>query len=250
MGEPPDKKVFNQEDRTRLRAALIAYMKDHDIGVPTLHARIAQAAGRHGDLLPLKTLQRFLAGTTRTNDALLSHCFQFAENVAPKAGLEAFTDAALTFFERDQCGEAGTALTGRWSGSAASNKTGISVMRTATGEDLTSAETSEMTIAANGSGLHIRETVTNPAATRTAKYDAGFRHSYEGIVLAFEPLICVLLKNMATRLPRTYWLQMADDQTLAGHGAEGIFEAGPMRVVTDLAAFRFERAAEGDVSDG
>ena len=68
---PAGKNRFDTAERERIRAAILRYMEAHRIGVPTLQARIAQAADRSLDLIPLKTLQRFLAGATRTNDAFL-----------------------------------------------------------------------------------------------------------------------------------------------------------------------------------
>lgn len=232
------KRTFSQDDRARLRASLLDYMKEHKIGVPTLQLRIAQAAGREPHLLPLKTLQRFLADTTRTNDSLLSLCFQFAESVKPKAEGEALAEAAAAFFDAPASG--GEGLNGRWIGAAAGNKRGIVVV--AAGVDRTSVTTSELVIDTpeNAKGLRIRETVTNPAANRTAKYDPGFRHRYEGMALSFSPLLCVILKNTLTRLPRTYWLN-SDPDTMHGHGVEAIFGASPQQLVSDLAAFRFER---------
>jgi hypothetical protein len=48
---------------------------------------------------------------------------------------------------------------------------------------------------------------------------------------------------MLTRLPRTYWLQLTRFDVLVGHGAEAIFGA-TQQLVSDLAAFKFERAEE------
>ena len=40
------KTIFDPADRARLRAALIGYMKEHDIGVPALIGRIETITGR------------------------------------------------------------------------------------------------------------------------------------------------------------------------------------------------------------
>jgi hypothetical protein len=238
------KKEFSQDDRARLRAALLAYMEEHRIGVPTLQVRIAQAAGREPHLLPLKTLQRFLADTSRTNDGLLSLCFQFAETLEPKAGPEGFAEAADAFFETTVNGGNRSVLLGRWTGLAQRNKTGMSVVNQ-TGMDISSVQTSELKLELleNGKGLKTTEKVTNPGGNRNAKYDPGMQHIYEGIAVQFRPLICLIAKNLLTRLPRTYWLQESDTGFLIGHGAEAIFgvREGDKKVVSDLAHFRFER---------
>lgn len=233
------KKEFSQEDRANLRAVLIDYMKEHDIGVPTLQLRIAKATDREPHLLPLKTLQRFLADTTRTNDMMLSLCFQFAETVTPRTETDALSHAAEAFFDVPKVEESQSALIGRWSGSTPGNKMGVIVLQGGIDED--SAITSQMTIERipRDNGLKIKETVTNPSAKPKTEYDPGFRHSYEGIALQFSPLLCIILKNMLTRLPRTYWLRAVDDE-LAGHGTEAIFGA-KKQLVSDLLAFKFER---------
>lgn len=239
------KKEFSEEDRTRLRSVIKEYMGQHDIGAPALRVRIAQATGRSPNLIPLKTLQRFLDATHRTNDPFLVPCFQFAETVRPKPAAEMLSEAASAFFNARRV-DGLDALAGRWAGAAAGNKTGITVMRTATGEDLTSVPVSELVFQRAGDALSVRETVLNPEATRNAKYDGDFRHTYDGIALRFDTLIYLVLKNTTTLLPRSYWLQWDGDRRLTGHGVEALLDAGPARTVTDLTAYKFERAVEED----
>jgi hypothetical protein len=236
------KKEFSQEDRANLRAVLIEYMKEHDIGVPTLQLRIAKATGREPHLLPLKTLQRFLADTTRTNDALLSLCFQFAETVGQRTETDALSQAAEAFFDSPKKEDSRFALIGRWSGTTTGNKSSMVLLRG--GKDESTAITSQMTIdrMPKSSGLKIKETVINPAADQTTEYDSGFHLSYEGIALQFSPLVCIILKNMLTNLPRTYWLRLSDSE-LEGHGTEAIFGA-KRQLVSDLMAFKFERITD------
>ena len=73
---------FDLAERERIRQALLAYMKEHKIGVPTLAARIKASHPREMEI-PWKTLQRFLAGT-RTHDMALTICKAFAENLPNK----------------------------------------------------------------------------------------------------------------------------------------------------------------------
>lgn len=244
MAEPPPiKSEFSEEDRSRLRAALNSYMDAHDIGAPTLQARIAKATGRNPKLVPLKTLQRFLGGSIRTNDAFLMPCFQFVESIRPKTRAETLSEAAFAFFDVRRVDGRDTLL-GRWRGTAAGNKVGITVIRASTGHDLTSVPVSELIFQTVGDETLVRESLFNPEASRTAKYEEGFRHTYEGIALRFDTLVYLVLKNTTTLLPRSYWLQWDGDESLSGHGAEALLDAGPTRTVTDLAAFKFERAAE------
>ena len=73
---------YDTRERERIRAALIGYMKEHLIGVPTLAKRIKEAHPRQMEI-PLRTLQRFLAGL-RTNDMALDICAAFVENLPNK----------------------------------------------------------------------------------------------------------------------------------------------------------------------
>lgn len=81
--EPARKSSFDQLERERIRAALFRYMEEHRIGVPTLIAHMAKAVGRDQRYIPQKTLQRFLAGEMRTNDASVSIFHEFARALPP-----------------------------------------------------------------------------------------------------------------------------------------------------------------------
>jgi hypothetical protein len=73
---------FDLTERERIRQALLAYMKEHKIGTPTLALRIRQSHPREMEI-PLKTLQRFLAGI-RTHDMALVICKAFVEKLPNK----------------------------------------------------------------------------------------------------------------------------------------------------------------------
>lgn len=81
--EPARKSAFDHGDRERIRAALFRYMEEHGIGVPTLIAHMAKAVKREARYIPQKTLQRFLAGEMRTNDASVSIFHEFARTLPP-----------------------------------------------------------------------------------------------------------------------------------------------------------------------
>ena len=69
---------YDTEQRDRARLILLNYMKQHGIGVPRLARRITAALPRRPDI-PVKTLQRFLAGKMRTNDMQADYYVHFAE---------------------------------------------------------------------------------------------------------------------------------------------------------------------------
>jgi hypothetical protein len=83
---------YDAQERERIRAALIGYMKEHLIGVPALATRIRQSHPREMEI-PLKTLQRFLAGK-RTQDMALIICAAFVANLPNKpTALQALADS-------------------------------------------------------------------------------------------------------------------------------------------------------------
>ena len=76
---------YDELVRERVRRELVHYKEEHGIGVPALQQRIADAIEDTPDRIPLKSLQRFLAGTHRTEDALVHLCIVFLSKVIPFA---------------------------------------------------------------------------------------------------------------------------------------------------------------------
>ena len=68
---------YSEGARDAIRAQMISYAKRHQIGVPTLLVRMAEATGRSQFQISQKTLQNFLAGTRRTNDGFVKICDDF-----------------------------------------------------------------------------------------------------------------------------------------------------------------------------
>jgi hypothetical protein len=249
----PRKTQFNLADRERLRAALRNYMQENRIGVPTLQLRIADAADRSPDLLPLKTLQRFLADCGRTNDAFLQPCFQFAQSLPTAAKSDDFTRELADFFGLPMGGEKGAPrsapvrLAGRYKVSAERRERTVRVIES----DETEFKLGYSTCTVEGDGqaqFLFREEVFNPAMVNPAP--SGTRHSYEGALLFFDPLVFVVAKNLLTRLPRAYWLREFEGRTLAGYGMEAAFlhETEVARPYSNPVDFSFERMDEEEAS--
>jgi hypothetical protein len=72
---------YDLAHRERIRQTLLAYMKEHKIGVPRLAARIKEAVHRHPEI-PVKSLQRFMKGEVRTIDMHVGFIAQFADKVS------------------------------------------------------------------------------------------------------------------------------------------------------------------------
>lgn len=95
--------AFDEAERGRIRRGLAQYKDQHGIGVPTLQARICDAIGdKIGDRVPLKTLQRFLSGTHRSDDAFVAHLESFLMQVAPPPPEQAFADSLRHFLLSDE----------------------------------------------------------------------------------------------------------------------------------------------------
>jgi len=76
---------YDELVRERVRRELVHYKEQHGIGVPALQQRIADTIEDTPDRIPLKSLQRFLAGTHRTDDALIHLIIVFLSKVIPFA---------------------------------------------------------------------------------------------------------------------------------------------------------------------
>ena len=72
---------YDLAQRERLRQTLLAYMKEHKIGVPRLAQRVKDAVDRNPEI-PVKTLQRFMKGEVRTIDMHVGFLAQFVEKVS------------------------------------------------------------------------------------------------------------------------------------------------------------------------
>jgi hypothetical protein len=263
---PAGRARFDIAARARIRAVILRYMEAHRIGVPTLQARISEATDRSIDLIPLKTLQRFLAGATRTNDAFLIPCHQFVSGLPDYAGLqqagpESLPAALNSFFAlppqersrqtgpRAAPGEAA----GRYEAYAERPLDPSRRMRVMGDDDRSdfSVPYGRLRIhPAAGGSFAADEEVFNPA--RRFPFDpakAQERHLYEGLSVERESLTFVLMRNKTTRLPKAYWLSAIDAQTLAGSGIETRFTPGqdgrfPRLVQSlDFAFFRTEEKA-------
>lgn len=249
----PRKTQFNLADRERLRAALRNYMQQNRIGVPALQLRIADATDRPPDLLPLKTLQRFLADCGRTNDAFLQPCFQFAQALPLAGKTEDIARELAGFFGLEaalkSAGEGGASkigpvrLEGQYRVYAEYREKKLAVFER--DNDHFTLEYSRCAVAADeGSRYTFREEVFNPAMVMPVPKN-GSRHTWEGALLFFDPLVFVVAKNLLTRLPRVYWLREFENGLLKGSAMEAAFlhDKDVARPYSDR-DFAFRRIAE------
>lgn len=227
----PRKTQFDLADRERIRAALRNYMQQNRIGAPALQFRIAEATDRPPDLLPLKTLQRFLADCGRTNDAFLQPCFQFVQTLPPAGKTEDLARELAGFFGLEAAlksgGKDGVAksapvrLEGQYRVYAQQREKKLIVLESDDGHFTLEYSTCAVT-GDGGSRFTFREEVVNPAMVTPVPQN-GTRHTWEGALLFFDPLIFVVAKNLLTGLPRVYWLREFGEGLLMGRLTEAAF---------------------------
>ena len=71
---------FTAEERIQVRNALLRYLTEHQIGVPTLWTRVLEHDPR-GRVLNMRTLQRFIARAHQTQDSNVSICYEFVKDL-------------------------------------------------------------------------------------------------------------------------------------------------------------------------
>lgn len=96
MQDENDRKTFTSAERRLIRNKLFHYMEKHGIGAPALSDRINDH--RREDKISLKTLQRFLAGETRTFDGSVRSCHRFTEGLPSPDPIGALGNAMAEFY--------------------------------------------------------------------------------------------------------------------------------------------------------
>lgn len=81
MDAPSARMEFDAAERERIRAALLRYMEEHRVGVPTLQYRIIKADEPRHREIPLSTLQRFLGRKHQTQEHHVVLCHAFVKEL-------------------------------------------------------------------------------------------------------------------------------------------------------------------------
>ncbi len=97
MSDSGGREAFDDAARASIRRRLLHYMSEHRIGVIRLADRISKANRRNPEI-PIKTLQRFLAGQFRTSDMYVGFFQQFAEGLAEPDPIGELGKAMAAFF--------------------------------------------------------------------------------------------------------------------------------------------------------
>jgi hypothetical protein len=195
------KNAFDEGDRDRLRATLFRYMEAHDIGVPTLIAHMSKAVKREQRFIPQKTLQRFLEGRMRTNDATVRIFHDFAQTLpAARDDMGELTLAFRQFFEasvaKEQTRSAPIPL-GLF-------KTYLVPPGSSNPASAIHAGYLEITARPQGA-VHLGERFFMRPTEQSGQDPDSRGEYFEGVLLAFETFQVGVLRSTASRRPRIHW---------------------------------------------
>ena len=213
---------FGTAERDRMRAAILRYMEEQKIGVPTLRERIAKATGRTRNVpsgkdpytIDLKTLQRFLNNTHRTNDAFFVPLAQWLKDLPPPTDeVGAFADSAVRFFDSAirSRREAGLFLgTLKVLHPAPAEK-----MRILKKGDDNFVPFATMDVSQDGAEniLRVTEEVFAPDDNQATPAN-GYRRLYEGVAVDLNIPVMIILRNVMTGYPKSFWLYQYSDYFL------------------------------------
>lgn len=183
---PMEKKIeqnqFDIVTRNRIRRKIQHYKDAHGIGVSRLAKRISEAIPRHPEI-PIKTLERFLAGRMRTYDMYVGFFSKFAESLP----------------EPDTIGELGRSLVGFFGSSReAGGKLGQAekfIIRGSSENDL-----SELTIEPDENFWRLTEMTTVPNGPPP----------FDGVMVRAGTVVVAALRDRLMGLPKLYMLSSVE----------------------------------------
>lgn len=250
------KKTFDIQERDRMRSSLLRYMQENRIGVPSLQVRIAHAAGRSVDLIPLKTLQRFLAHSHRTNDSFLIPVYQFSADLPVREENASIGQILARFFggvakEETAEHDARAGLSGSFAVFVEKDPPKV-LGRKDKPFRARKSNLSARSDERRGVSVLVEEVLLKDDGGPVHK-DSEFRHRYEGFALDHSAPIIALLRNVLTGFPKSYWLY-PDGQRFYGYvSARGLNEPDgadaaarqPRTVIVEVASPEDEEGREG-----
>lgn len=214
---------FDESERLRLRQAVRTYAREHGIGTGKLCVRIAQATARDPALIPVKTMQRFLADAHRTEDWFLVPVAAFCAAIGSEDAQDAFGRAAASFFTpripaagigtvRGSFIVWGTGRTGKGMRLYDQTKDGyVDRMGTLLVDGV-----------AGPGVIKARETIGAGEDGRAVA--GGLRHVFEGVVVGVDLPAMVLLRSTLTGYPKSYWIYRDEQGYLFGLVSKRVFD--------------------------
>lgn len=224
----PKQTYFDEAERQSIRRTLLRYIDENSIGAPTLQRLIAAANGISVDQLPLKTLQRFMADTHRSNDLMVRYCHHFVIDQLAPDPVTAFGDQFAAFLGVWHDGRDCRPVPPDMAGSFASHtKEALppgQTMRVSRAGDLVPFSRIQIDLLPGRVFAVIRETIINWKALPSGAADDGLpttpRRDYEGVMIHPHGALFAIMRNVLTGTPRTYWLNRQADNKVLGYGHE------------------------------
>lgn len=233
MNEPAPLKEFDAQERDRIRRTLRRFMEVNRIGTPTLQSRIIQADTPHHRVIPLSTLQRFLANKHHTLDHHMDLCQAFAKALPyyaegteiPQLGaaLLAFLNPPMNLKECEAlCDSLDQEVAGSYD--TESEPVGGGSPPDPRGSNRYTSEVT-LTPAPGNAYLQAREIVPDAG---NAGGTPERRALHDGVLIPRGEVFYIFLRNALTRQPKSYTLgkRYLDPATKAYFALEGqSFEA-------------------------
>lgn len=223
----PKQTYFDEGERQSIRHSLLRYIDENNIGAPTLQRLIAAANGISVDQLPLKTLQRFMADTHRSNDLMVRYCHHFVREqlVDP---IKSFGDQFASFLGvwRDgrDCRPVPPDIAGTFASHTKEALPPGQTMRVSRAGDLVPFSRIQVDLLPGRVFAVIRETIFNwkalPSGTSDDSLPTTPRRDYEGVLIHPNGALFAIMRNVLTGTPRTYWLDRQADNRVLGYGHE------------------------------
>jgi hypothetical protein len=184
---------FDLAEREQLRQTLLAYMKEHKIGVPRLAQRVKDTVHRNPEI-PIKTLQRFMKGEVRTLDMHVGFLAQFTEKVSKVDATPRLGFALSAFYSSTDKSD--------WSGSFAAVESEPSTPESVPYQ-------SKIEIVLDQGAWHVKEVGDN----------GGSHDIYDGALTSSASVAVLVMKDRLLGLPRTMTVLKLD------RGYEGVATA-------------------------
>jgi hypothetical protein len=214
---------FDESERMRMREALRAYAREHRIGTGKLSLRIAQATKRDPELIPGKTLQRFLTDAHRTEDWFLVPVAMFCATLVREDAQEAFGRAAASFFTPKIPAEGSGTVRGTFAvWGAGRTRQGMRLYDRKKDGYVDLMGTLLIDGVAAPGVIKARETIGAGEDGRAVA--GGLRHVFEGVVVGVDLPAMVLLRSTLTGYPKSYWIYRDDERYLFGLVSKRVFD--------------------------
>ena len=189
---------YDLAHRERIREALLAYMKEHKIGVPRLAARIKETVHRNPEI-PVKTLQRFMKGEVRTLDMHVGFLAQFAEKVSKVDATPRLGFALSAFYSSKDKTD--------WSGTFVASESAPPE------HDSHDVYLSKVEIVLDQGTWRVKEVGEN----------GGSRDVYDGALTSQGPVAFMVMKDRLLGLPRTITVLRQGARTYEGVATAAYF---------------------------